>query len=711
MPNLIRYFVILVNLLFAGLHVAAEAKAADGYVLDVPLPLTASDSEVLAGELRAIAKRGAVQRPTVVLRFESQSGLGDGQPMGATTTFESALALARMLTSVDGNRIRSVAFISESIEGHACLVALACEEIAIASTAEFGGAGVNERQLDATVRNAYADTAEQRGLVPIAAVNAMLDDQAQLFRVGEVEGNVRFVNRNELTTLEDEGKVTTQDQLTLPGSLARFDGRQLRQLRWVTYLADSLDDLQETLQLASFVTQPTMDDEIPRQPALLELRGYIDAGRANQFLRTLDSELQKANLLLIDFKSIGGDFRACLRVAQRLADLGDDILVVGILTGDVAGGASVIPMVCDRVFATKNSSLGGVGDGTLTTDELKEFLETFDLLAAKANVDDGKLYGPLATETEVVYVQDAKQATEWTARFRIDNEAWQVIKKLPNDQSLSADWLLSNNWINEEVIGIEEAAAKLGIAAEDIPEPVRETFIEGWVRKIAGTPGLSFGLLMMAFVMFMSEMSAPGVGVPGFISALCLLGFFWIQYFNGTVEWLEILMFAAGIVFLGVEFFVIPGFGLFGIAGLLMMITSIVLACQTFVFPSNSLELHQLTLNIWKPTGALLGIGVGLFLIRNHLEQLPFFRMFALAKLTNVELNEMSERENIVHYNHLMGQSGTTVTRCNPAGKARIAGQLVDVLSDGQLLADGVAISVCEVRGNRVIVTPQAVVD
>ncbi len=55
----------------------------------------------------------------------------------------------------------------------------------------------------------------------------------------------------------------------------------------------------------------------------------------------------------------------------------------------------------------------------------------------------------------------------------------------------------------------------------------------------------------------------------------------------------EILLFVAGMTALAIEIFILPGFGLFGIGGLLMVITALVLASQTFIFPSNS---EQLTL-------------------------------------------------------------------------------------------------------------------
>ena len=54
----------------------------------------------------------------------------------------------------------------------------------------------------------------------------------------------------------------------------------------------------------------------------------------------------------------------------------------------------------------------------------------------------------------------------------------------------------------------------------------------------------------------------------------------------------------------------------------------------------------------------------------------------------------------------LIGAEGTTTTRLALAGKARVAGELRDVTSDGVLVEPGVAVRVVDVRGGRLVVRP-----
>jgi membrane-bound ClpP family serine protease len=58
----------------------------------------------------------------------------------------------------------------------------------------------------------------------------------------------------------------------------------------------------------------------------------------------------------------------------------------------------------------------------------------------------------------------------------------------------------------------------------------------------------------------------------------------------------------------------------------------------------------------------------------------------------------------VVHWEHLNGKAGVTVTRCNPAGKAQIGDSLVNVISLNDLISEDQPIRVIEVRGNTVVI-------
>ena len=81
------------------------------------------------------------------------------------------------------------------------------------------------------------------------------------------------------------------------------------------------------------------------------------------------------------------------------------------------------------------------------------------------------------------------------------------------------------------------------------------------------------------------------LGIGGLLSGLCFALFFWSRFLGGTAGWLEVILFLAGVIFVAMEFFVIPGFGLAGLSGLALVIASVLMASQHFILPANQLEL------------------------------------------------------------------------------------------------------------------------
>jgi membrane-bound serine protease (ClpP class) len=167
---------------------------------------------------------------------------------------------------------------------------------------------------------------------------------------------------------------------------------------------------------------------------------------------------------------------------------------------------------------------------------------------------------------------------------------------------------------------------------------------------------------------------------------------------------LEVILFVAGLISLAIELFVLPGFGMFGIGGLLMLLVSIVLASQTFVWPSTSAQLEEFSMNLFWVACLALGGMIGILVMHKQLERLPMLRWMTLQPAGAFDLDELEARESLVHWEHLLGQEGITTTRLNPSGKAQFGRDIVAVVGSGRMIDEGVAVRVVEVRGNMVIV-------
>jgi membrane-bound serine protease (ClpP class) len=131
------------------------------------------------------------------------------------------------------------------------------------------------------------------------------------------------------------------------------------------------------------------------------------------------------------------------------------------------------------------------------------------------------------------------------------------------------------------------------------------------------------------------------------------------------------------------------------------VIASLVLASQSFVLPANAYQLRQMQWSLAGILAAFVGVAVLASVIKQWLPSTPGLRMVLLEPPPQDVFRDDE-------FEMLIGAEGLTTTRLAMAGKARIAGEVRDVSSDGMLIEPGVAVQVVEVRGGRLIVRPAA---
>jgi membrane-bound ClpP family serine protease len=202
------------------------------------------------------------------------------------------------------------------------------------------------------------------------------------------------------------------------------------------------------------------------------------------------------------------------------------------------------------------------------------------------------------------------------------------------------------------------------------------------------------------------ELHVPGIGVGGFLAAVCFLLFFWGHYLPGSPFWLEITLFLAGIACLLVEVFVLPGLVIFGLGGGAMVLISLVLASQTFVLPRNEYQVEKLEHTLLSIAGAGVGLIAACAVLRRWLPRAPAYRHMVLEPPAGEEARTISRHETRADLESLLGSQGVTTTQLSPAGKARFGNTLVDVISGGDFIPRNTPVTVAEVHGNRVLVRP-----
>jgi len=265
-----------------------------------------------------------------------------------------------------------------------------------------------------------------------------------------------------------------------------------------------------------------------------------------------------------------------------------------------------------------------------------------------------------------------------------------------------------------------DEAAKLGIATvqpsleaylesidadTSVTEEMEMTVNQEILRYIGANPWIFLVLTLIGLNGLYMELKAPGFGIPGLTAIVCFTVVFGARYFLGTADAFEMTLFVVGLLLCAAEIFVIPGFGVAGVLGLVSIFTSLVLASLP--------DLGGIPRFDWQWE-----------MIRDA--SLPIFGSFALSVVTvifvvplvfevpmaqrNLLPNEMTAEAGFVYdsvpeRDLLVGQEGIVEGGLRPTGKIRLAdGHVIDVVSEGVYVDSGAAVLVDRVEGNRVIV-------
>ena len=177
---------------------------------------------------------------------------------------------------------------------------------------------------------------------------------------------------------------------------------------------------------------------------------------------------------------------------------------------------------------------------------------------------------------------------------------------------------------------------------------------------------------------------------------------------GGPAGWLEVGLIVLGLGCLGLEIFVIPGFGVFGVSGILLVIASLVMAGHSWTFDlaTNIEELTWQTGQVMLSLGIVLGLGIA---IARFLPSVPGFDSMVLGP-PGSGMNEPRLRlpESIPEREFgdsvTIGDLGTAVTMLRPSGKARFSDRVVDVISEGPFILGNARLEIVAVTGNRIVV-------
>ena len=676
--------------------VAAPAiAAAPAASVAVRLPLVGTrDTQVQAAILRQLdrLRERAGERGVLVLEFvPPDAGAAAGSDFGR------ALDLARFLMGPRLAGVKTVAYLPQGAAGHAVLVALACDEIVMAADAMLGPAA--SAAADEATRAAYRQIAAGRRTVPPAVAVALVDPAARVARV-TTEAGERFVEAAEVDAVKAREVVLGVERLD-PVPLA-ISGRRGRELGFVRLLARTPADLARGLDVdeADLAADPSLDGGW--NAVQVPLVGAITADAVARARSRAERAIAAgANFLCLRIESAGGAPEQSVVLATWLAGLDPrEVRTVAWVPREARGDAALVALACDELVMHPGAVLGGDGAAALAGRQGEAVAAAWRAGVARPKDRSWSLPTAVAVPGLVVHravEQGSGRVDYFTAEElaeRADRDAWQLGERIGTGPlKLAADRAQAVGLATHVVDDLAGLRRAYGIEAG--LDPPRSGWAEELLTALA-SPGLAWILLLIGGAGLYVELKTPGFGFGGFVAMVAFIVYFWSQYLHGTSGWLEVLLFMAGLVCLAAEIFVLPGFGVLGLGGGLLVIAALVLASQSFVLPANAYQVGQMQRSLAGILGAIVGVTALGLLLRRWLPSAPVLR--------HVMLEPPPESTADLAYDalaDLVGSVGPATTRLAPFGKARLGGAVHDVTTDGDLVEPGTPVRVVEVRGGR----------
>lgn len=462
-------------------------------------------------------------------------------------------------------------------------------------------------------------------------------------------------------------------------------------------------------------------------PAIIQFDGMITPLTEQYVYRKLAmAERHGADLVILDIDSPGGTIDSSLAIARRMRDL-DWADTVAWVPRQALSGAAIVALGCGTIVMQPNAVLGDAGP--IMEDEFRMYQnvpekvkshlvrEVRDLASsrhrppalAEAMVDvDMLVFQTTNRQTgEVRFMSEAEIASD-------GGEA--VWEKGPLVLESGESRLLEVNGLRAVELGLAEANAEDREALKGVlgysvaPWELKPSGVDT-TALILNLPLVTGLLFVVGLVALYVELSAPGISVGGLISFLCFALYFWSRFLGGTAEVLEVLLFIAGIVFLLVELFVLPGFGVAGFMGLVLMLVGIVMASQDFIIPTTQWQFDRLinSLTVVAVSGVVV-VGAVMTLSR-HFGTLPLFSGLVLQPSESASVHSDTKQQaddklppQTPRVAIDVGDWGIAESPLRPAGKAKFGDDRVDVITDGEFVARGRQIRVLEIRGNEIVV-------
>jgi len=407
-----------------------------------------------------------------------------------------------------------------------------------------------------------------------------------------------------------------------------------------------------------------------------KIEGEIDLGLTPYIKRVIsDAEKSGAKAIIFEINTFGGRVDAATQIKDAILE--SKVLTIAFINKRAISAGALIALSCKNIVMSKGSSIGAttVVDqaGEKQSEKYQSYMRSEMRSTAERNGRRTDIAEGMVDERIVIpgLVDSTQLVTLTSEEARKYGIADTVVSSF--DEMLSAFGLGNSKIVSTET-----------------------NWAEDFVRFL-GNPIVSSILIMVGMIGMYTEIKTPGWGVAGTVALIAFGLFFGSALILELASVLEILIFVAGVVLLILEIFVIPGFGIAGIAGILLIVLSLFLALinTDFYFDTDILFTAIIQL-----ASALAGGVIAIGLLIKYLPKSTAFSQFILSDASSKAEGFISNPE----HSELAGESGEALTDLRPSGIVIINSKRYDVVTEGDYIQKGSRVIVARVEGVKIIV-------
>lgn len=411
-----------------------------------------------------------------------------------------------------------------------------------------------------------------------------------------------------------------------------------------------------------------------------------------------EAEMQNADMVLIHMNTYGGMVNAADSIRTKI--LNAKIPVWVFVDNNAASAGALISISCDRIYMRQGGNIGAATvvdqSGKPVPDKYQSFMRSMMRATAESHGKDTTINA--SGDTILTWHRDPAIAEAMVdPRLAVEGviDSGKVI-------SFTTSEAMKFGFCEGQAENINDVLNQGGIEQFTIIKQ-EHTILDYFINFLIN-PFVHGILIMIIIGGLYFELQSPGIGFPLAAAALATLLYFAPLYVEGIAENWEILLFIMGVILIMLEIFVIPGFGVAGISGIVLVITGLTLAMI------DNLE-FQLNPNyvdtVLKSLGIVVISSIAAFVFGIWGSK----KMFDGAIFGRLTLASTQQRdEGFINvdksFREMVGQKGIATTVLRPSGTIEINDEHFDAKAENGYIEKGTPVIVTRTSASQLYVEP-----